>query len=257
MVARRWLIVSLAFVAACSSSASSGTAASDAGGDAGSSQALPEAAPGSSILHGTMVDYQTLKPVGGLTITSGDSTTTTDATGAWLLTVPTGSPLQLGVTNATYSRLALPDMVAKDGDVDMSAIVIPDTSTFSLAKDVLKGFDDTKALVWLVISTRPSCASPVGGTVTLTSPAGGAVAYFGTAALPMASVTTFQAVAAGRPVAALYNLDTAGSLAFTIDHPTCKMAAYPVEYTGRTYSGTARLDAAQDGHNSAVVAVLE
>jgi len=148
-------------------------------------------------------------------------------------------------------------MVASDSDVDMAKIVIPDTSTFSLAKAVLPSFDEAKAIVWLVVVTRPSCASAEGGTVSVASPAGGAVAYFTTTALPSSSVTTFQAVSPGRPVAALYNLDPAGSLSVTIDHPTCKMAAYPAEYDGRTYTGAVRLDAAADGHNSAIVAVLE
>jgi hypothetical protein len=258
MLHRPWLVVSLSVAVACSSKsgASPGGAPDASSHDAGL-LTLPEASPGTSVVHGTMVDYESLNPVAGLDVTDGDQSTTTDAHGQWALTVPTGSTLQVNVTNASYSRLLFPDLVAEAPDVDLTTIVIPDTGTYRLAKQVASGIDESKALVWLMVYTKPSCASPVGGTVSVTSPSGTSTLYFATGSLPSAGITSFQDVSPGRPVAVIYNVDPAGTLSVAVTHPTCKMVPFPATFDGRTYPGTLRLQAAQDGSNEALVVVME
>ena len=151
MSARLSILISMCFVAACSSSPGAQSSRSGVGSasdavprsqpshDAG--DALPEAAPGTAIVHGTMVDFESLSPVQGLTVTSDGVSATTDKSGQWSLEVPLGSTLHATVTSSTYSRLLFPDLVVTDPDVDLSTSVIPDSNTYSLEEQILSGFD--------------------------------------------------------------------------------------------------------------------
>jgi hypothetical protein len=255
MIVRVWCVLSVAFVAGCSSHPGTESGSSPASGsepDAAIKDAaldVVEAASGTSVEQGVMVDYESLFPVKGLTVTDNGQTATTDANGNW--------SLQPTVTSSTYSRLLFPDSTAVSADIDFSTVVIPDLSTYSLEESVL-GNDTTKALVHIVVVTQPSCASAVGGTLSVTSPSGARVEYFGTASTPDEQVTSFQAVAAGRPVAVIFNIDPSATLSFQISHPTCTQVPFPVTYGGRQYPGTVRLSPGEPGAvNSALVVVLE
>ena len=259
-------VLSVAFVVGCSSSpnstspststssqeADSGTSTNDAG------PPVIEASPGTSVEHGTMVDYETLKPVQGLTVTDNGQSTTTDANGQWSLQVPTGASLQPTVTSSTYSKLLFPDSTAVAADVDFSTLVIPDSNTYSLEEALLK-MDTTKALVQVVVVTEPSCASAVGGTLSVTSPSGTSLEYFDAqSASPSTAVTSFQSVQPARPVVVIYNIDPTATLSLQVTHPTCKQVPFPVTYSGRTYQGSVPLQAAEPGGvNAAIVLFLE
>jgi hypothetical protein len=264
MIARPWCVLSI-LALGCSSKApdsrSTTPLESDSGpptsiADAGADVA--EASPGTSVEHGEMVDYETLSPVQGLTVTDNGLSTTTDANGQWSLTVPTGATLQPTVTSSTYSRLLFPDSIAVAADIDFSTVVIPDSNTYSLEESVLD-MDTSKALVQLVVLTQSSCASAVGGTVSVTSPSGARLAYFdATSATPSTTLSSFQAVKPARPVAVIYDIDSSATLSLQVSHPTCKQVPFPVAYGGRQYEGTVRLSPAEPGGvNSAIVVVLE
>jgi hypothetical protein len=257
-------VLSIVFALGCSSSPDSKSGSSpesDSGpsvNDAGPGHL--EASPGTSVEHGIMVDYETLTPVQGLTVTDNGLSATTDANGEWSLTVPQGASLQPTVTNgSSYSRLLFPDATAMASDIDFSTVVIPDSSTYGLEETVLTDMDTSKALVQVVVVTQPSCASAAGGTLSVTSPSGASLEYFEpTSASPSSSLTSFQTVKQGRPVAVVYNIDPSATLSLQVSHPTCKQVAFPVTYGGRQYTGTVRLSPAEPGHvNSAIVIVLE
>jgi hypothetical protein len=204
-----------------------------------------------------MVDYETLDAVPGLTMSDNGLSTTTDANGEWSLTVPRGASLQPTVTSSTYSRLLFPDSTAVGSDIDFSTVVIPDSDTYSLEEQVLS-LDTSKALVQIVVITLPSCASAVGGTLSIASPSGASLAYFNTAALPVTTISSFQAVKPPRPVAVVYDVDPGATLSLQVSHPTCTQAPFPVTYGGREYAGTVRLQPAEPGGvNSALVFFLQ
>lgn len=135
---------------ACSSSSGS---PSGAGGDAGASaDTSPDVPVGNVVEHGTIVDYFTLKPVAGLTVSDNGVSTTTDANGVWSLTAPKSSTLQLTVTGPKYTKLLFPDEVASGDDANSSIVVMADSSSYNLEQNSLTGFDPAKALVQRSVS---------------------------------------------------------------------------------------------------------
>jgi hypothetical protein len=246
---------------ACSSSHSStpGATPNGPGSDASTTGDIAvDAAPGTSVEHGTFVDYMTLKPVAGLTIEDNGLTTTTDANGAWSLTVPLGSLLQPTITGDNRTKLLFPDATASTSDVDFGTVVMPDHTAYMLEQGTLASFDATKALVQVVVATAGSCASAVGGTLNVVSPAGALMAYFGSGGIPETSVTSFQAVKPNRAVAVVYNIPPDADLELSVTHPTCTQAPFTSVSGGKTLSSHVRLQPAEPGDvNSAIYIVLQ
>lgn len=244
---------------ACSSSSGS---PSGAGGDAGASaDTSPDVPVGNVVEHGTIVDYFTLKPVAGLTVSDNGVTTTTDANGVWSLTAPKSSTLQLTVTGPKYTKLLFPDEVASGDDANSSIVVMADSSSYNLEQNSLTGFDAAKALVQLVLVTiGTSCTSVVGGTLKVVAPAGVSVTYFdGTTGIPQDALTTFQNVKPNRPVAVMYNIPVGADLTVQVGHPTCKQVPFPATGEhGITLTGKVRTVAAEPGDgNSALVVLMQ
>ena len=241
---------------ACSS-ASSAPATGGGGGDAGGS--IDSAvSPGSVVEHGAIVDYFSLKPVAGLTVTDNGVTTTTDAKGAWSLTVPAASTLQPIVTGPAYTKLLFPDSTASGADVDFGTAVMPDSSTYNLEQNALTAFDPAKALVQVVLIATGNCKSVVGGTAKVVSPAGATLTYFSSTAVPSEGETAFQDVKPNRPVVVIADIDVGADLVVKIDHPTCKQVPFPSTYAGKTYSGKVRTLGAEPGDiNAALVILME
>ncbi len=256
-------LVALVSLGCSSSSSPNPVSGTDAGADVAidvGSDAAKEAAPGTVVEHGIMVDYATLNPAAGLSITDNGQSTTTDATGAWSLTVPADAKLQPIVTGPKYSLLYFPDSKPEKAgaDVDFGTAVSATADLYNVESGILAGIDTTKALIHLVVVTTGTCTSPVGGTLKVTAPADAKVSYFGESSIPDDTVTSFQKVAGDRPVAVIYNVTPGADVAFTIDHPTCKLAPYPVTFRGKTYDGKVRTEAIEPKHlNSAMVAVLQ
>ncbi len=242
---------------ACSSSSASAPVAADTG--VADTAPSVDAPAGGLTEHGRFVDYFTLKPVAGLTVTDNGVSTTTDAMGVWSLTVPASATvLQPTVTNSAYSKLLFPDSKAIGTNVDHGDAVIPDHQAFTIEQATLAKFDNTKALVQLVVNTTGSCASAAGGTVKVLTPTDALVLYFSAGAVPDDTVTSFQAVTAPRPVAVIYNVTPGAAVTVQVDHPTCKVAAPPAVAGAPTFTGGVRTVAAQpDDVNSALVITLQ
>jgi hypothetical protein len=249
-------LVGLTLVA-CSSSSSTPVSAGGGGGDGG--QSADGGGGATIVLHGTIVDYFTLKPVGGLTVADNGVTTTTDANGAWSLAVPsTATVLQPIVTGPKYTKLLFPDSMPTGGDVDFGTSVMPDSSTYNLEQLSLSAFDPGKALVQVVLIATGACKSVVGGTAKVVSPAGATLTYFSKDGVPAPSETAFQDVQPNRPVVVVDDIDVGADLVLEITHPTCKQVAFPSSYAGKTYSGRVRTEAAEPGDvNAAIVIVME
>jgi hypothetical protein len=264
------ILVPLASMA-CSSS-SSGDAGKGSGSssgtvnDAGGPDAAPDAAgsdwDGGEITEmGTLVDYETLAPVVGLTVTDNGVSATTDSQGAWSLTVPSNvtaiQPVVTGTSaGSAYSKLYFP-VLSPVGVVNTGTNVIPDSSTLALEQQILAN-DTTKALVQIVAVAAPSCASAVGGTLEVVSPAGAPFRYFSTANVPATTVSSFQDVKAPRPVAVVYNIPVGSQVTVAVTHPTCTLAPFPAVAGGETVTGQATTIATEPGDvNGSLVIVLQ
>jgi len=254
------LLVSV--TASCSSSSSSTPAAQ--GNDAGHvvTDSGTGAEGGGPITEtGVMVDYETLGPVVGLTVTDNGVSTTTDSHGAFSLTVPAGTKvLAPVVTKTSYSQLLFPDATPSGGLVDYGTNVIPDSSTYQFEQGVL-GNDMTKALVQIVVHLASTCKSAVGATVTVVKPSGAAVSYFSATGLgyaPGKALTSAQDVQSPRPVAVVYNLAVGSQVTLSMAHPTCKLTPFPYAEPGHMNNGQVTTKASEPGDvNAALVVQLE
>ena len=253
---------------ACSS-ASRGTASSGgAAGDRDAAVAAEDAGAGvdaasitgydgSSTAHGVMIDYFTLKPLAGLTVSANGATSTTDANGAWSITVPGAAVLTPSVTGPDYAPLIFPETVPAAADMDFGASVVGTTNAFQLEQGGL-GNTPSKGIVQVVVRALASCGSADGATIKVLSPSGASAVYFDANGLPDPSLTAPETVKAPRPVAVIYDVAPGSQLRLQVNHPTCKQASFPLVDQGRTYTGQTTINAAEPGdYSSAVVLFLQ
>ena len=203
-------------------------------------------------MRGTVIDYFSSMPLAGLTVTDGPNTTTTDASGNW--TLPTTGPLAPIVSGSMESALQLPQALAGSVEVDQGAIPIPNSSTLALEQQIV-GADSSKALVQVTVLQAPTCASIAGGTLTVDSPAGAAVAYFTAAKLP--NGTSFiDGVTDHRPVAVVYNLTPGADLAITLNIPGCTQAPPNTTFGHATLTGKVATQALEPGDNNSSLVLI-
>ncbi|MGO8996406.1 MAG: hypothetical protein ACLQVI_24085 [Polyangiaceae bacterium] len=261
------LLLSVSCFSCSSGSSAPASPHDDAGGVGGADTGSPTTSDagsgdaGSITLTGVMVDYETLNPVPGLTVTDNGVTATTNDAGTWTLTEPASvTTIAPMITGPNYSRLTFPFVTppsSPSGVLDFGPQVIPDSPTFSLEQSVLNN-TTTQALVQVVVALKPSCASAVGGTLTVTSPAGAAFKYFSTANVPDATKTSFQAVTPPRSVAVIYNIPVGSQVSVQVTVPNCTQVAFPTAFNGIMYPGTTTTTPTEPGdNNSALVVVLQ
>ena len=212
---------------------------------------------GSSTAHGVMIDYFTLKPLAGLTVSANGATSTTDANGAWTLTVSGASVLTPSVTGPDYAPLIFPETVPASADMDFGQSVIGTTNAFQLEQGGL-GNAPSKGIVQIVVRALASCGSADGATIKVLSPSGANAVYFDANGLPDPSLTAPETVKAPRPVAVIYDVAPGSQLKLQVNHPTCKQVSFPFVDQGRTYTGQTTINAAEPGdYSSAVVLFLQ
>jgi hypothetical protein len=207
--------------------------------------------------HGVVIDYFTNAPLAGFTVTDGQNTTTSDASGNFLLPAPMGATLAPTVTGPMYSTLHLAEATVSSVDVDWRAIPIPSSSTFGL-EQMIVGNDQSTALIQITLLKTGACTAIAGGSVTVNSPAGALVKYFTTQGLPTAP--SFQEVDASlnKPAAVVYNVPPGQQIDITINHPTCKVVSRAQPINGLLLSGNVATAATEPGDvNASLVYVLE
>jgi hypothetical protein len=205
---------------------------------------------------GIMIDYETLAPVIGLTVMDNGVSATTDDQGAFTLTVPSNvATIQPMVTGTSYSKLYFPVLSPISTTVNTGTNVIPDSSTLALEQQILAN-DTTKALVQIVAQVAPTCASAVGGTLQVVSPAGAPFRYFSTANVPATTVSSFQDVKSPRPVAVVYDIPVGSPLTVAVTHPTCTLAPYPIVAGGETVTGQVTTMATEPGDVTGALVIL-
>ncbi|HEY3820184.1 MAG TPA: hypothetical protein VGL81_23630 [Polyangiaceae bacterium] len=248
----------LLFFAACSSSSPSPSASGGGGGGGNSGPTVTE--HGIVYDYGTLLASGTLATVEGLTVTDGDETTTTDAQGTWSLAMPLGATMAPIVTGTSkgdvYSLLMFPAATAAGADLDWGNIIIPDQSTFSL-EQVTLGSTSTDAIVHVVAVAQGACTTLAGGTLTVTSPPGAKVNYFDAQGYPSATQTAMvDPPVPQRPVADIYDVAPGAQISFTLKHPSCHLAPYPVTFNGGTFSGQVTTKAAEPGDNNSAMNII-
>ncbi|MFI5297050.1 MAG: hypothetical protein ACHREM_03050 [Polyangiales bacterium] len=234
----------LGCVTACSST-SPANAPADSGAptDTGASPAdgiatdtgAAETAPATAIDRGTLVQYASLKPIVGATITEGGQTATTDAQGMWSFTVPVNTPVSTVATAAGYTTTLIGERTLS---ADFTAFVeVPSVDLLHLAKDALTDYDATKGIVYVIVQATGACADVTGGTATLNGPAGAKLLYF-SGGLPSKTVTAFvKPTKPLYPVAVAYDVPPHVQIDLTVAHPTCTLVPFPAPFGGSLVTG--------------------
>jgi hypothetical protein len=244
----------------CGSGGSSSASPAKDGGDATDDSGPASNTGGSGAITetGVLIDYETLKPVAGLTITDNGVSTTTSATGAFTLSIPgTATLLAPTVTGPKYSMLLFPEYSPTGTAIDYGTNVIPDSSTYTLEQDILQN-DTTKALVQIVVQVSGACTSAVGGTLQVLSPTGTTVSYFSLQNIPDKNTTSFLAVTSPRPVAVVSDVSVGAELTLAVTHPTCTLMSFPTAGAGAAMArGKVTTKATEPGDvNGAIVLTL-
>jgi hypothetical protein len=201
--------------------------------------------------HGTLVDYFSMMPLAGLTVTDGTNSTTTGADGSFVLPAPMGVTLSPFASGTGYATLHLPEGTAASVDVNLGVVPMAQTSSFALEQNILAN-DQTKALVHILIVKTGACASIANGTVTVNAPAGAKLAYFSTAGIPTAP--TMYDIAAPKPAAVVYDVTPAAALDITINAPGCTQVPFgTTPLNGLTLNGNVVTPATEPGDQAAAL----
>jgi len=194
--------------------------------------------------HGTLVDYFSMMPLPGLTVTDGTNSTTTAADGSFVLPAPMGATLSPFAGGPNYATLYLPEATAASIDVNRGVVPMAQTSNFALEQSILAN-DQTKALVHILIFKTGACASLANGTITVNAPAGAKLAYFGTNGLPTS--TTMFDIAAPKPAAVVFDVPADAALDLKIDVPGCTQIPFGTAMNGMTLTGKVPTPATEPG----------
>ena len=222
----------LLLVCACSSKKDA-TPATD-GGTGDDAAIEVDSAVGARVTDkGVMTDHDTNKLLAGVLVTEGDATSTTDAQGAFSLSVLMNTPITLVMAAPDHTKLQWPEVMLS-GDVDRGKITTVSLSTFGFVGASLDGYDHSLGVLYVDIGSRATCADVTGATVAVASPAGTTTRYFkhGVPNAAQTSVLTGES-----PHIAIYNIAVGVPVSVTVSHPTCKTSAFPYTEGVVTYTG--------------------
>lgn len=201
--------------------------------------------------HGTLVDYFSMKPLAGLTVTDGANSTTTADDGSFLLPAPMGATLAPFAGGPSYATLHLPEATAAGVDVDRGVVPMAQMTSFGLEQMILAN-DQTKALVHILIVKTGACASIANGTITVNAPAGAKLAYFSTSGLPTS--TTMFDIASPKPAAVVYDITPDAVLDLKIDAPGCTQIPFgTTPMSGMMLTGKVATPATEPGDQAAAL----
>lgn len=213
------LAVATALVA-CSSTPTSNPPV-DAGG--GMDSGGGDTGGGGYKLSGKVVDFSSMAGVKGATVLAGATNmTTSDAMGAYSLSVNPMTPFSQTTSANTYVTL-IEQEVTLTGDTTRNISLVGSGLQGLVAASLM--YDTALAVVSFQVIATGMCASANGATVTLDPPGTEKLAYFkgGTP-----SPSTMAVIDGEVPSGIFYNVPLTTNVKFKVTHPTCKQVAYPV-----------------------------
>jgi hypothetical protein len=221
-------------ITACSgkhtSSSSNNTNANDAGGG---DDTHPVTEPGQVVQSGTIVDYDTKKPVAGATVSAAGQSVVTDAAGKYALVVEQGQPYTMEVSKDGYAKLVEQETTI-DADFDRGATNLIVQATANLLLATLDGRDPALGVLSVQLIPTGACASEDGATVSVT-PAGSAKVKYLYGGIP--SSRKGVVVAGQFPSAVIYNVQPGVKVSVEVKLDKCTESAFPVAKDGVSYTG--------------------
>ena len=193
-------------------------------------------------LHGTVVEFPTLEKVSGGTITALDRSATTDASGRFSLDLPLGTPFTFAVAAPGHVRYLSQEMVL-NGPFQQDATFVTLSSLVPMLEGGLDGVDRSLGVLSINVLPRGGCADETGATLRISPPGTIRLAYADEMGLPNPATPSFVR----NQYAVLYNVPIGAELSITVEHPTCRAAAFPftdprpspqpgaVTYTGKGF----------------------
>lgn len=204
------------------------------GGDGGGGSTVPATVT----LSGTVVDFDNQKPINSAQVSVGDSFATTDANGAYSLTVGTDHAFSFSVTAAGYLTYA-------DQPAQLTANATWQTRvpTMQLASSFWTGvsdYDPTLGLIGVQVIATGSCRSVAGAKVHVAGGGAPIAVYFASKQLSRA---VHEAQDGERPTAIVYNVPITKKMVVTVDGGSCTPAPFPVTYEGAQWGNVVTADA--------------
>jgi len=236
----RALLGTLLTVSISALGASCGGDDSSGGGNAGAPDggAQTDASATLVVQRGRIVDFGKNSAVAGATVTAGMRTAQTGADGRYSISVEKDAPFAMSVTATGYLKL-IEETTSLVADTDRGDTLLPSMNDANLLKLALDQYDPGRGVLSVQLLPIGTCAHVAGAKVSVAME-GARVAYFSNR-LPLPQNT--EALDAQLPTAVIYNLPPGQKVTVTVTHPTCKLAAFPVEYQGITYRGDVTTEA--------------
>jgi hypothetical protein len=219
-----------------------GTGGNTTGGDPnGDGKTDPTPGVGQVVQKGTIVDFDTKKPVKGANVSAAGQTVTTDADGAYALILEKGKPFTMEVTMENYAKLVEQE-TSLDADFDKGKTSFIGTFTASFLTGTLDGYDASLGVLSVQLIPTGNCSNEDGAKVTV-SPEGSAKVKYVSGGIPS---SRRAAVTAGQfPSAVIYNVQPGVPVSVSVQHDKCKETAFPVVKDGVSYTGGITTEAGQ------------
>jgi hypothetical protein len=181
------------------------------------------------VQSGKVIDFETSKPVSGVTLDDGlGDTVTTGADGSYSLVVAKDTPFSLTLSADGYVKL-LQQQTSLTSDYAAEPIDMVPLDLANTLHGVLPHYDPTLGVLSIQAMPEGQCASEEGAKVSVEGESAALVVYFQNK-LPNLQL---KAMKAGElPSAVIYNLPPGVAVNVQIEHPTCHQAPFPVVTNG-------------------------
>jgi hypothetical protein len=238
-----WVVVPF-LALACSGGASDHVSPIDSGSEGGSALAEDGSFEGGTngdraTQSGTIVAYQTMTGVPGVSVALGAATGVTDASGRYSVAVAKNTNYELVLTAPGYFKTISQEwQIAADVDRGRTNFLTEDQ--WATAVSVVSAIggvsrDSTLGMAVLLLTTLTPCTTTGGATVSI-SPADPTTRYVYTDDTGLPSVNPSTSAQPLAVYAIMYNIPV-GPVAVTVSSPSCTQAAWPVSADASGFGG--------------------